>query len=115
MSDTLGTRLLKLREAKGWTQTELSRRANLSVSAVSQFEAGNRAPSFDALMKLCQALEVSVDLLAGTGDRSDPLRSNPEFAVMFRKFSALPPTRQDQAMRIFNSVVENLEDPKEQQ
>lgn len=61
-----GQRLRAVREARGWTQDELAERANLSSSVISHFETGVRGkPSADNLVKLANALSVSVDFLLG--------------------------------------------------
>jgi transcriptional regulator with XRE-family HTH domain len=61
-----GTRLKHARETRGLTQAELAERANLTSIHVSHFETGVK-PSASAmtLVKLANALSVSVDYLLG--------------------------------------------------
>ncbi len=61
----LAPNLKSIREVRGLTQAELGARAGLAAAAVSHFETGNRTPSVDSLVKLAEALEVSVDVLLG--------------------------------------------------
>jgi len=56
-------RIAKKREELGFTQTELARRAGLKPPAISQYEGGSRNPSYEALIKLSNALGVTVDYL----------------------------------------------------
>ena len=63
MSLEFKERLKSTREARGLSQADLAKKTGLQPAAVSHFETGNRAPSFDNLRKLSDALGVSVDYL----------------------------------------------------
>ncbi len=70
--------LRALREMRGLTQGELGKRAGIAAASVSHFETGQRVPSLDSIVKLSDALEVSVDALlgrsaVGAGTQVDPL------------------------------------------
>lgn len=58
-------RLIEAREHKAITQVELAVKAGLRGSAISNFETGMRKPSIEQLVKLADALGVSVDHLLG--------------------------------------------------
>jgi transcriptional regulator with XRE-family HTH domain len=59
----------ELRTAAGLTQQALAEKARLSISAVVHIEAGRIPdPRISTLRKLAQALEVSLDELAGEED-----------------------------------------------
>lgn len=74
--------LKKIREIKGLSQTELAKRSGLQPSAVSHFETGRRAPSFDNLRRLADTLEVTTDFLIGR--EIDPTTSGPTLQSIFR-------------------------------
>lgn len=74
--------LKKAREIKGLSQTELARKSGLQPSAVSHFETGRRAPSFDNLKRLADTLEVTTDFLIGR--ETDPTTSGPTLQSIFR-------------------------------
>jgi transcriptional regulator with XRE-family HTH domain len=61
---TLGQRLKQTREAKQWTQLILSHASGINVMAVSHFECGRRLPSLPNAVRLCEALDCSLDWLA---------------------------------------------------
>ena len=61
----LSANLKTLRELRNLTQSELGNRAGMGAASVSHFETGQRAPSLESLVKLADALEVSVDTLLG--------------------------------------------------
>jgi len=50
----------RLRQARGWNQTELAFHAGLAPSVISQIENGKRNPSARTLEKLATALDIEV-------------------------------------------------------
>jgi transcriptional regulator with XRE-family HTH domain len=58
-----GARLRELRAAAGLTQRELAARTGTSSAAISNFEAGNNAPTLRTLVRLADALECNVTAL----------------------------------------------------
>jgi transcriptional regulator with XRE-family HTH domain len=55
-----GARLRELRTAAGLTQRELAKLSGTSSAAISNFEAGNNAPTLGTLVRLADALECDV-------------------------------------------------------
>lgn len=86
-------RLRFAREARQLTQSELAQRANLQPSAVSHFETGGRAPSFDNLKRLADALDVTTDFLLGRAD--DMKASGPVSQQIFRHLGSMSQADQD--------------------
>jgi transcriptional regulator with XRE-family HTH domain len=58
-ANQFGRRLAELRRGAGLTQEELAARAGLSASGVIHLENGHRAPRWDTVRALCQALGVT--------------------------------------------------------
>jgi transcriptional regulator with XRE-family HTH domain len=57
----IGKQIRKARGARGLTQEELARRANMSLNGLAQLEQGGRTdPHYSTLSKLATALDVSV-------------------------------------------------------
>ncbi len=54
----LGSRIRWTREGKGWTQRQFAKAAGLSVSFVSDLEAGKRGPSAWTVLLVCDALGI---------------------------------------------------------
>jgi transcriptional regulator with XRE-family HTH domain len=61
----MGQRLYELRQAAGLTQEALARKADVGTDAVRNWEKGRRTPGLDMAVKLADALECSLDELAG--------------------------------------------------
>ena len=60
---TLGRRIAECRDGLGWTQKTFAEKADLSVTFVSEVENDRRTPGADALLRLAEALGVSLDYL----------------------------------------------------
>lgn len=61
---TITLRVRELREARGWSQAELARRAGIRPSTLSAIENGQtKGVDFDTLEKLARALEVDPGFL----------------------------------------------------
>lgn len=59
----LGSKIKRLREAKSWSQSELTRAAGLTHGLVSRLEDGIGNPSLKTLAAIAKALEVTVSKL----------------------------------------------------
>jgi transcriptional regulator with XRE-family HTH domain len=59
----LGARVRQLRKAREWTLEQAANQAGLARSTLSKIENGQMSPTYDALRKLAQGLEISVPQL----------------------------------------------------
>ncbi len=62
---TFGSRLKKLREAKGFDKTQLAAKAGVSSQSIDLYEGDARAPGFVNGLHLATALGVAPHVLAG--------------------------------------------------
>lgn len=62
---TLGARVRRCRELRGWTQNELSERSGLAQPTISTIEMGKRGneASIETIWRLAWALGTSLDAL----------------------------------------------------
>lgn len=73
MNNILGKRIEAERIRLGLNQIELAKRLNLSSSAsISQYESGDRIPSDDIKLKMCELFNCSLDYLLGKSDVRNP-------------------------------------------
>ncbi len=71
-------RLRELREAAGLTQQQLALRASMAWRTITHLEGGDRKPSWETVLALCQALGVSPEaFLQEPADRPPPGRGRP--------------------------------------
>ena len=68
-----GLRIREMREAHGMTQFDLALALDVESNFVSRMERGTRTCSFEMLVRLAKALNVSTDFLL-TGKSSDPMK-----------------------------------------
>jgi transcriptional regulator with XRE-family HTH domain len=65
MADTLGSRIAKLRKAKGITQERLAKLIPIDQSMISYYEKNKKKPSADVLKKIADIFDVSTDYILG--------------------------------------------------
>lgn len=61
-------RIQELRKAKKLSQSALAKQLGISASTIGMYEQGRREPDKKMLLKLAQALDVSVDYLIGASN-----------------------------------------------
>jgi transcriptional regulator with XRE-family HTH domain len=71
-ANTFADRLRKLRERSGMSQYALAKRSGISKQSISNFELGNREPSWVTVQRLVLALEANFE------DLTDPDIELPE-------------------------------------
>ncbi|MEM7223098.1 MAG: XRE family transcriptional regulator [Pseudomonadota bacterium] len=59
----LGRRVREIRQSRNWTLEEASRRTGLARSTLSKIENEQMSPTFDAVQKLAQGLDIDVPQL----------------------------------------------------
>lgn len=59
-----------LREQKGWSQTDLAEKSNVSRVMIGKYERDEAVPSIEAAKKIADALDVTLDCLVGESNNS---------------------------------------------
>lgn len=98
----LGPRILEHREARGWKQRELARRADIEPGRLSRIERGLALPKLEELARLREVFGGSLDeLILGEGSAGpevsldqlardlDRLAAREEIAILRRLFQLL--------------------------
>lgn len=65
---TFGERLMQVRKKKNLSQGEVGKKIGINGDAVGRYERNEVRPTIEMATKLAQALEVSLDFLAGNTD-----------------------------------------------
>lgn len=100
-----GQQLRRARETRGLTQQELADRAKVSPIMISHFETGVRpSGSADTLVKLANALDVTVDYLLGRSDSMAPEAG--EMALLLRSLARAESPMLDAAKRVVRSIAD---------
>lgn len=107
--------LLKLRKEKGVTQKDLAEYLQISRQAYANYEAGNRNPDFETLIKISEYFNVSVDYLLGKD--SEPQKEKPtedgELSENRRKLiewaQTVPEDKVDSVLQALQSILAILQ------
>ena len=60
---TIGNRIKRLRQERGWSQAQLGQRLGVHQKQVSGYERGVHVPSAEMLAKISEVFDVSLDYL----------------------------------------------------
>ncbi|MBQ6430825.1 MAG: helix-turn-helix domain-containing protein [Oscillospiraceae bacterium] len=63
MSKAIGEQIKKMRKLRKLTQKQLAEAAKVATGTIQQYELGKRKPSFENLIAISHALNVSVNML----------------------------------------------------
>lgn len=97
---SLGEKLKGLRQKRDMNQTQLADASGITQATISRIESGEvKQLKSEALKKLAEALEVTVDYLVGKTNKltpSDIVDSDPTARQIFRGYDKLSPTEKNQ-------------------
>ncbi|MCB1959324.1 MAG: helix-turn-helix transcriptional regulator [Rhodocyclaceae bacterium] len=99
-------RLKSLREARKLTQARLAELIGANPRAYNRWERGNFVPQLDTLMKIADALDVSLDELTGRVDTvREPAVHNPKLHALLKDVDRLPDEDQQALIILMDSLV----------
>lgn len=103
----------KLKE-KNLTRAGLAEHLDLSRNAISQFFLRKRRPNIDTLMKIAEALSVSVDFLVGRTEESEvvDLLQHKYVADLVQGFVKLSPAEQKSLMIFLHAMQQSQQTTK---
>ena len=116
----IGNRLQSLRKQKGLTQDELADAASLTRGQISKYETDKLVPDLTTIIKLADALDVSVDYLLGRSDVPMILKSGPraesedneEKRIHVEAYYVFSPEQEEKIKSIINEMLEKRLNPE---
>lgn len=102
----IGQRIQKYREDMGLTQEQLAEMVNLSCNYLGAIERNVKTPSYESLVKIINALEVSADDImqdvidAGARSKSGELE---------KRLKDLPVKERKKILRVMEVMIEEAE------
>ena len=101
-ASTIGKRIRKCREAKGWRQEDFAEKIGLSVTYTGMIERGEKVPKLETFITIANVLEVSADLLL-----ADVLSTGytVKSSEMTEEISSLPPRERDRIYSVVDSLI----------
>lgn len=109
---SVGDRIAQMREELSLSQTELANKSGLKPPTISQYESGSRSPSYEALIKLSNALNVTTDYLITGKEIMVGTITDPITKILLHLLQWLPEEKKDMLLdyAIFLSRGSNLVD-----
>ncbi len=101
-TSSIGKRIRKYREAKGWRQEDFAEKIGLSVTYTGMIERGEKVPKLETFITIANVLEVSADLLL-----ADVLSTgyNIKSSEMTEAISTLTPLERDRIYNVVNTMI----------
>ncbi|MBQ9785666.1 MAG: helix-turn-helix transcriptional regulator [Clostridia bacterium] len=100
---SIGKRIRKYREAKGWRQEDFAEKIGLSVTYTGMIERGEKVPKLETFITIANVLKVSADLLL-----ADVLATG--YAVksseMTDEIASLSPAERDRIYSVVNTMIQ---------
>mgnify|MGYP000949119911 CR=1 FL=1 len=103
----VGKRIQEYREKAGISQEELASAIQMSSTSVSNIERGRNFPSFETFIKICNAINVSTDLLLS--DVVDAAHTA-KASELSKRLEKLKPSDRQHIMTVVDSMIKSLED-----
>lgn len=95
----MGQRLSKRRKQLGLTQEQLAEKAKTTTQTISTAETGRKALRPENILKLCDALDISIDYLF-RGEFN-----NEDFTILSTKISQLTPEQYQSLETIIDTFI----------
>lgn len=99
----LGKKIRQLRQIHHLSQADLAEKIDVSTNYIGQIERGDRKPSLETLVDLCNALNTNMDdiLSDSLTPKSDQLSSN--------ILSKLEPLSPEEKIFFYNTIINYLQ------
>ena len=99
---SIGKRIRKYRESKGWRQEDFAEKIGLSVTYTGMIERGEKVPKLETFITIANVLGVSADLLL-----ADVLLTGYDVksSEMTEEIASLPPAERDRIYSVVNAMI----------
>ena len=102
-TSSIGKRIRKVREQRGWRQEDFAEKIGLSVTYTGMIERGEKVPKLETFITIANVLGVSADqLLADVLDTGYNVKSS----AMTESIEALAPAERERIYTVVNSMIE---------
>lgn len=102
----LGERIRQLRAERGWSQDELATHVGSDARGISRYENGRITPSLDALIRIAETFNVSLDYLAVDGTPRRPLHvDDPGLTEQLAQAVELPTEDRTSLLNVLDALL----------
>ena len=103
MVETMGERIARLIKAKNLSQKEFALAIGSTEASVSRYLRNTREPGAKALIKIANALEVTVDEIVGKKDEADFSAEFPRIKLLLARNSRI--LTNEQKRELINALL----------
>lgn len=106
----LGNRIIDLRKAKNWSQSELANKVGVSYAQIGRYETKGSQPPAEVLKKIADALDSTVDFLinGNTEDKAKASLVDAEVIRYFKEVDALPADDKSALIRVIAGFIRDV-------
>lgn len=105
---TLGEHIIILRKKKGFSQAELGKLAGTSGDLLGRYERDEVKPSIEVVIKIADALNVSIDYLVGKTD----LELDKDSLKRLEQIAKLPEEDKKQIFMVVDALLRDFKTKK---
>lgn len=106
----LSNRIIELRKAKNWSQTDLAAKVGVSYAQIGRYETKDAQPPAAVLKKIADALDTTVDFLVNgnTSDKANAVLQDAEVIRYFKEVDALPVEDKSALLRVIAGFIRDV-------
>jgi transcriptional regulator with XRE-family HTH domain len=101
----ISRKIIELRKAIGWSQTELARQSGVTNAAISQIEKGDRTPTLRVAFKISKALHITLGELTGEYPEEHRRETEKEFYIKFEVIDQLCEIDKDIVLKLARRLL----------
>ncbi|MFR1445733.1 DNA-binding transcriptional regulator, XRE-family HTH domain [Hydrobacter penzbergensis] len=105
----IGDKITDLRKQKNMNQTELGKAAGVSREIIGRYERNEVMPSIEVAAKIAEALDVSLDYLAGNSKKS---AIDKKTLKLIYEIDDLEPAVKDKLFFLANAIIRDAKTSK---
>jgi len=106
----LGSRIIELRKANNWSQSQLADKVGVSYAQIGRYETKGSQPPAEVLKNIANALDSTVDYLVngGTEDKANASLNDAEVIRYFKEVDALPQEDKSALLRVIAGFIRDV-------
>lgn len=106
----LGKRILELRKAKNWSQTELADSVGVSYTQIGRYETKGSQPPATILKLIADALDTNVDFLinGNSDDKANASLQDADVIRYFKEVDSLPKEDKNALLRVIAGFIRDV-------
>lgn len=101
---TIGNRMFSIRKRMGMTQSEVAEAAELSTRTYADIERGNVNMRIETVLKICNVLHITPDVILTTEDSSISARQQ----ELWERLNDCSPKDKETALKLLSVYLESL-------